>query len=54
LHINLFLEANPIPTKWCLSRMKKIPTGIRLPLTTLSAPHQITLENILNKAGLLS
>lgn len=54
LHINLFLEANPIPTKWCLSRMKKIPTGIRLPLTTLSATHQLTLENILNKAGLLS
>ena len=36
LHRDLFLEANPIPVKWALSEMGRIPRGIRLPLTWFS------------------
>lgn len=36
LHHALFLESNPIPVKWALAAMGRIPTGIRLPLTPLS------------------
>lgn len=32
----LFLETNPIPTKWALQKMGFIQSGIRLPLTPLS------------------
>ncbi len=35
LHRNLFVEANPIPVKWAVCRMKLIQPGIRLPLTPL-------------------
>lgn len=38
LHRDLFLESNPIPTKWALRRMGLIQAGIRLPLTWLD-PH---------------
>lgn len=42
LHQNLFVESNPIPVKWLLHAMEKIPNGIRLPLTPLSDDkHQI-------------
>lgn len=37
LHNDLFVEANPIPVKWALHVMGHIGTGIRLPLTVLSA-----------------
>lgn len=36
LHRQLFIESNPIPVKWALHRMGRIPPGIRLPLTWLS------------------
>ena len=39
LHKNLFLESNPIPTKWALYKMGLIKKGIRLPLTTFSEEH---------------
>jgi 4-hydroxy-tetrahydrodipicolinate synthase len=39
LHQALFLESNPIPTKWALARMGLIDSGIRLPMTELSAQH---------------
>lgn len=41
------LETNPIPVKYALYLMKKIPMGIRLPLTVLESDHQIILENAL-------
>ena len=40
LHKDLFLESNPIPTKWALYKMGLIKKGIRLPLTVLSEEHQ--------------
>ncbi len=40
LHRALFVETNPIPVKWALYYRDKISTGIRLPLTPLSAEQQ--------------
>ena len=37
LHDVLFVESNPIPSKWALAEMGLIGSGIRLPLTPLSA-----------------
>jgi 4-hydroxy-tetrahydrodipicolinate synthase len=53
LHRDLFVESNPIPVKWALERMNRIPGGIRLPLTRLSAAHQPAVEAGLAKAGLI-
>ena len=49
----LFLESNPIPVKWALSRMGLIDIGIRLPLTNLSKEHQETLQEELLKLELI-
>ena len=53
LHKNLFLEANPIPVKWALAEMGKIPTGIRLPLTPLSEQYHQPLREAMQQAGIL-
>ena len=53
LHQTLFVEANPIPVKWALQEMGRIASGIRLPLTPLSATHHETLRNALRAAGIL-
>jgi 4-hydroxy-tetrahydrodipicolinate synthase len=45
LHQTLFIEANPIPTKWLLQHMGLIQSGIRLPLVALSEVHHNTLLN---------
>ncbi|MGI9343317.1 MAG: 4-hydroxy-tetrahydrodipicolinate synthase [Gammaproteobacteria bacterium] len=52
LHRDLFVESNPIPVKWALERMGRIPGGIRLPLTRLSVEHEPLLEAALAQAGL--
>ncbi len=53
LHRDLFCEANPIPVKWALWRIGKIPAGIRLPLTWLSEAGQKKVEAALKTAGLI-
>lgn len=53
LHKALFLEANPIPVKWALAQMKKIPSGIRLPLLPLSTPTQTALHAALQANALI-
>ncbi|MCG5030514.1 4-hydroxy-tetrahydrodipicolinate synthase [Mesosutterella sp. OilRF-GAM-744-9] len=53
LHHELFCESNPIPIKWALWRMGRIPSGIRLPLTWLSEPGQKRVEKALAAAGLI-
>lgn len=53
LHTKLFLESNPIPTKWALYTMGKIPPGIRLPLLPLDAKFHAELKTILQNAGVL-
>ena len=52
LHQQLFVEANPIPAKWALNEMKKIPQGIRLPLTVLSENKRGVVRDALHAAGL--
>ena len=54
LHRDLFIEANPIPTKWALARMGLIGEGIRLPLTPLSAASQPIVLAAMRGAGLVS
>jgi len=53
LHSNLFLESNPIPVKWALMEMGKIPSGIRLPLTLLSEQYHEALRTAMKQAGAL-
>jgi 4-hydroxy-tetrahydrodipicolinate synthase len=53
LHRDLFLEANPIPVKWALAEMGRIPAGIRLPLTWLSEKYRDELRNSMQQAGLI-
>lgn len=53
LHTNLFLEANPIPVKWALHEMGRIPTGIRLPLTWFADEYRDTLRQAMIQAGVL-
>ena len=43
----LFVEANPIPVKWALHQLGRIPAGIRLPLTPLSTMHHAALKQAL-------
>jgi 4-hydroxy-tetrahydrodipicolinate synthase len=49
----LFLEGNPVPVKWALQQMGKIESGIRLPLTTLSAVHHAEVKAALVQAEVL-
>jgi 4-hydroxy-tetrahydrodipicolinate synthase len=51
LHKQLFVEANPIPVKWALTRMGKIGPTLRLPLIPLSDAHHAPLEAALREAG---
>ncbi|MCW8945714.1 MAG: 4-hydroxy-tetrahydrodipicolinate synthase [Sedimenticola sp.] len=53
LHRDLFLESNPIPVKWALAEMGRIPKGIRLPLTWFADTYQAQLRQSMAAAGLL-
>ncbi len=53
LHIKLFLETNPVPTKWALHRMGLIPEGIRLPLLSLDTKYHAELAAALVETGVL-
>ena len=53
LHRDLFVEANPIPSKWALVRMGLMGEGIRLPLTPLSAAAQPIVLAALRAAGVV-
>lgn len=55
LYQNLFIETNPIPVKWLAAERGLIsfPT-LRLPLTTLSAKHQVDLKPIIDLLEALS
>jgi len=53
LHAKLFVEPNPVPVKWALAEMGKMPAGLRLPLAPLSKPFHDTVRVALREAGLL-
>ena len=49
----LFVESNPIPVKWMLEHMKKINSGIRLPLINLDPQFHDAIKNEMIKLKLL-
>jgi 4-hydroxy-tetrahydrodipicolinate synthase len=52
LHHRLFIESNPIPVKWALEQMNKIPSGVlRLPMTSLIEGHQSSVLEALQSIG---
>ena len=53
VHKNLFVEANPIPVKWAMSRMGLCGGTLRLPMTELSKSQQPVLEAALRASGLI-
>jgi len=53
LHKNLFVEANPIPVKWAMARIKLCGAHLRLPMTPLTVANQASVEGALRAVGLL-
>lgn len=52
LHKTLFIESNPIPTKWALHKMGLVPPGIRLPLLPLDSKYHAQLTKALHDSGI--
>ena len=50
----LFVESNPIPVKWILNRLGRIPGGLRLPLVELDNKFHDKTELILKELSLLN
>ncbi len=53
LHQSLFLESNPIPTKWAMQRLGLIENGIRLPMTWLSEELHARVEAAMQQAEVI-
>jgi len=53
LHKHLFVEANPIPVKWAMARMKLCGGTLRLPMTPLTAANEGVVETALRAVGVL-
>jgi 4-hydroxy-tetrahydrodipicolinate synthase len=53
LHKHLFVEANPIPVKWAMSRLGLCGPTLRLPLTPLASSFETTVEAALRASGLV-
>jgi 4-hydroxy-tetrahydrodipicolinate synthase len=53
LHTRLFIEPNPVPVKWALAQMGRMPAGLRLPLVPLAAACHDAVRSALRDAGLL-
>ncbi len=53
LHQLMFVESNPIPLKWAMSRMGLMGPEIRMPLTILSKEHHEALEHVMRVLKLI-
>jgi len=53
LHRELFVESNPIPAKWAVSRLGHMGQGIRLPLTRFSEQYHAQLLTAMERAGVI-
>ena len=53
LHRNLFIESNPIPVKWAMSRLGLSGPTLRLPMTPLEASNEALVEDALRQSGLI-
>jgi 4-hydroxy-tetrahydrodipicolinate synthase len=55
LHIALFSDASPGPTKYALQLLGHLPSAeLRLPLTEASQASKVAVRAALNQAGLLA
>ena len=54
LHQKLFVEPNPVPVKWALAEMGKMPAGIRLPLVPLAEQFHEIVRAALRESGVLN
>ena len=55
LHERLFMEPNPVPTKWALARMGRIASPVvRLPLAPLTPVGQTAVLDALQSSGVLA
>ncbi|GAB4087856.1 4-hydroxy-tetrahydrodipicolinate synthase family protein [Hydrogenophaga soli] len=54
IHKHLFVEANPIPVKWAMSRLGLCGPTLRLPMTPLEPANAPVVENALKAVGLLA
>jgi 4-hydroxy-tetrahydrodipicolinate synthase len=54
LHVNLFLETNPVPVKYALSLLGRAQPDVRLPLTAVSEPTKQAVKDAMIHAGLLN
>jgi 4-hydroxy-tetrahydrodipicolinate synthase len=52
LHKSLFIETNPAPAKYCLSRLGKCAEDLRLPLVPVTAPTRLKLDEAMEFAGI--
>ncbi len=52
LHRNLFLESNPAPAKYALSRLGRCTTEVRLPLVEVTKATRDAIDAALERAGL--
>ena len=52
LHEYLFIESNPIPSKWALHKMGLIQAGIRLPLTWMTEGSEEGVIEAMSQAGI--
>ncbi len=53
LHQSMFIESNPMPAKWAVSRMGLMGNEIRMPLTRLSNEHHQALEQVMHALKLI-
>lgn len=51
LHQALFVEPNPIPSKWAVAQLGLAGPGIRLPLTPLTEPMEARVREAMVTAG---
>jgi 4-hydroxy-tetrahydrodipicolinate synthase len=54
LYKAMFVESNPIPVKWALAAMGRIPAGIRLPLTPLARDNHPVVRAALKASHALA
>jgi len=54
LHLNLFIEASPCPTKYALSLLGKCADTVRLPIVALSDKSRAVVRDSMVHAGLIN
>ena len=52
LHLALFVEPSPAPTKWALQRLGRCGAAVRLPITPLGEAGQAVVTAAMSQAGL--